>query len=612
MLTNGHLVWLILFAPLLAAGAILLFTRRLPRVSAALSIGAVVLGFVLALKVFVDVLQGRPVTPPSVTWLDLGVLQLTLAATVDRLSALMLLVVTGVGATIHIYSVGYMRGDSGFARFFACMSLFMFSMLGIVLAANFIQMFIFWELVGLSSYLLIGFWFEREKAAEAGKKAFIVNRIGDFGFLLGILLVGSLAGTFNFAELAARWPTLGLSAGTLALAAGLIFCGAVGKSAQFPLHVWLPDAMEGPTPVSALIHAATMVAAGVYMLCRVAWLLAASPEIMNLIAWTGGITALMAASIAITQRDIKRILAYSTLSQLGYMVMAVGLGATTEAMFHLTTHAFFKALLFLGAGSVIIALHHEQDIFKMGGLARKLPVTFATFLIGTLALGGIWPLSGFYSKDAILLAEMDKNLPLFVMALVTAGLTGFYMARALIVAFLGKPRDQEVAGHAHESPLVVTLPLVLLAVLAVVAGWHDAIPHFLKPEFHEHAHSSLVLLGFLAIPLAGFALAALLYGRGAADDAVLRRLLGPLYTLLENKFYVDEFYLFLVNRVQGGLAALCEGLDLVFVRGLGVGGVSGAARLAGWCVRQLQGGYLRFYLLFTILGIAAILLWIGR
>ncbi len=612
MLTNGHLVWLILFAPLLAAGAIMLFTRRLPRVSAALSIGAVVLGFALSLKLFVAVLQGQPVVAPSVVWLDLGVLQLTWAATVDRLSALMLLVVTGVGATIHVYSLGYMRGDAGFARFFGCLSLFMFSMLGIVLAANFIQMFIFWELVGVSSYLLIGFWFERPSAAEAGKKAFNVNRIGDFGFLLGILLVGSVAGTFNFAELAAKWPTLGLSAGTLALAAGLIFCGAVGKSAQFPLHVWLPDAMEGPTPVSALIHAATMVAAGVYMLCRVEWLLVASPEIMNLIAWTGGLTALMAASIAVTQRDIKRILAYSTLSQLGYMVMAVGLGATTEAMFHLTTHAFFKALLFLGAGSVIIALHHEQDIFKMGGLARKMPVTFATFLIGTLALGGVWPLSGFYSKDAILLAEMDKNLPLLVLALVTAGLTGFYMARALIVAFLGQARDEKVAGHAHESPLVVTLPLVLLAVLAVVAGWHDEIPHFLKPEFHEHDHGSLVLLGFLAIPLTGFAVAALLYGRGAKDDAVLRRLLGPLYTLLENKFYVDEFYLFLVDRVQGGLAAVCEGVDFIVVRGLGVGGVSGLAQFAGWCVRQLQGGYLRFYLLFTILGIAAVLIWVGR
>ena len=612
MLTNGHLVWLILFAPLVAAGAIMLGTRRLPRVSAALSIGAVVLGFALSLKLFVAVLQGQPVVAPSVVWLDLAGWQLIWAATMDRLSALMLLVVTGVGATIHVYSVGYMRGDSGFARFFGCLSLFMFSMLGIVLAANFIQMFIFWELVGVSSYLLIGFWFEREKAAEAGKKAFIVNRIGDFGFLLGILLIGAVAGTFNFAELAAKWPTLGLSAGTLALAAGLIFCGAVGKSAQFPLHVWLPDAMEGPTPVSALIHAATMVAAGVYMLCRVAWLLAASPEIMNLIAWTGGITALMAASIAVAQRDIKRILAYSTLSQIGYMVMAVGLGASTEAMFHLTTHAFFKALLFLAAGSVIIALHHEQDIFKMGGLARKMPVTFVTFLIGTLALGGVWPLSGFYSKDSILLAEMDANRPLFVMALITAGLTGFYMARALIVAFLGKARDAKVAGHAHESPLVVTLPLVLLAVLAVVAGWHEEIPHFLKPEFHESEHGVGVLLGFLAIPLAGFVLAALLYGRGVADDAQLRRLLGPLYTVLENKLYFDEFYLFLVNRVQGGLAALCESFDFVFARGLTIGSASGVTRLTGWCIRQLQAGHLRFYLLFTILGIAAILIWIGR
>ena len=612
MLTNGQLVWVILFAPLLAALAVLLFTRRMPRLSAALSIGAVVLGFVLSLKVFVAVLQGQAVVAPSAVWLDLGGWQLTWAAVVDRLSALMLLVVTGVGATIHIYSVGYMRGDSGFARFFACLSLFTFSMLGIVLAANFIQMFIFWELVGVSSYLLIGFWFERPSAAEAGKKAFIVNRIGDFGFLLGILLIGSVAGTFNFAELAVKWPTLGLSAGVLSLAAGLIFCGAVGKSAQFPLHVWLPDAMEGPTPVSALIHAATMVAAGVYMLCRVAWLLAASPEIMNLIAWTGGITALMAASIAVTQRDIKRILAYSTLSQLGYMVMAVGLGASTEAMFHLTTHAFFKALLFLAAGSVIIALHHEQDIFKMGGLARKMPVTFTTFLIGTLALGGIWPLSGFYSKDSILLAGMDVNRPLLVLALITAGLTGFYMARALIVAFLGQPRDKEVADHAHESPLVVTLPLVLLAIMSVIAGWHDEIPHFLRPEFHEHEHGFPVLLGFLAVPLAGFVLAGLLYRRGPVDDSTLRRLLGPLYTLLENKFYVDEFYLFLVRQVQGGLAALCDGLDFVFVRGLGVGGVSSFTQFVGWCVRQLQAGHLRFYLLATALGTMAILIWIGR
>jgi NADH-quinone oxidoreductase subunit L len=261
---------------------------------------------------------------------------------------------------------------------------------------------------------------------------------------------------------------------------------------------------------------------------------------------------------------------------------------------------------------VIIALHHEQDIFKMGGLARKMPVTFVAFLIGTLALGGVWPLSGFYSKDAILLAEMDVNRPLLVLALVTAGLTGFYMARALIVAFLGQARDANVAGHAHESPLVVTLPLVLLAVMAVIAGWHEEIPHFIKPDFHAHDHGVGVLLGFLAIPLAGFALAWLLYRRCPADDARLRGLLGPLYTLLENKFYVDEFYLFLVNRVQGGLAALCEGLDFIFVRGMGVGGISGVARLAGWCVRQLQGGYLRFYLLFTILGVAAVLIWIGK
>ena len=373
-------VWLTLFAPLVATVLITLFTRRWKGLSAMLSIGAILLGFVLSLRLFALLaFHGQQHWPHTIQWLTIGNVRIEFGMTTDALSILMLLVVTGVGSAIHIYSLGYMKGDPGFSRFFACLSLFTFSMLGIVLANNFIQIFIFWELVGVSSYLLIGFWFEKPSAAEAGKKAFLVNRIGDFGMMLGILLLWSYAGTFNFAELQQRLPSLGLSAGTLALIGTLIFCGAVGKSAQFPLHVWLPDAMEGPTPVSALIHAATMVAAGVYMLCRVFFLLAPSETALTLIAWIGGITAIMAATIAIAQNDIKRILAYSTLSQLGYMVMAVGLGGPTQAMFHLTTHAFFKALLFLGAGSVILALHHEQDIWKMGGLWKKTPITFWTF-----------------------------------------------------------------------------------------------------------------------------------------------------------------------------------------------------------------------------------------
>ena len=310
--------------------------------------------------------------PAPLQWLQIGnLVHIEIGATIDHLSILMLLVVTGVGLAIHIYSLGYMKGDPGFSRFFACLSLFTFSMLGVVLANNFIQIFIFWELVGVSSYLLIGFWFERPSAVEAGKKAFLVNRIGDFGMMLGILLLWSYAGTFNFEELKAGLVSYKLASGTLALIGCLIFCGAVGKSAQFPLHVWLPDAMEGPTPVSALMHAATMVAAGVYMLCRISFLILPSDTALTVIAWIGGITSIMAALIAVAQNDIKRILAYSTLSQLGYMIMAVGLGGPTQAMFHLTTHAFFKALLFLGAGSVIIALHHEQDIWKMGGLWKK-------------------------------------------------------------------------------------------------------------------------------------------------------------------------------------------------------------------------------------------------
>ena len=471
-------VWIILFAPLISAAVITLLTRKAQMLSALISCAAIITGFVLTLQLYSAMGHGEAhsLAPAPLTWLVIGdLVKIEIGATIDHLSVLMLLVVTGVGSAIHIYSLGYMKGDPGFSRFFACLSLFTFSMLGIVLSNNFIQIFIFWELVGVSSYLLIGFWFEKHSAAEAGKKAFLTNRIGDFGMMLGILLLWTQTGTFCFAELPAKIAAI--PAGTLSLIAALIFCGAVGKSAQFPLHVWLPDAMEGPTPVSALIHAATMVAAGVYMLCRVAFLILPSETALHLIAWIGGVTALMAATIAIAQNDIKRILAYSTLSQLGYMVMAVGLTGITPAMFHLTTHAFFKALLFLGAGSVIHALHHEQDIWKMGGLWKKTPVTFWTFLIGTLALAGVPPLSGFYSKDAILLLAFEHNKLLFVIGVLTALLTAYYMGREVFVVFFGKPRDHHAYDHAHESPAVMTLPLVFLCVLSVIAGWGDKIPH---------------------------------------------------------------------------------------------------------------------------------------
>ncbi len=586
-------VWIILFAPLVAALLITLFTRRWPGLSAGLSIGAILIGFILSLQVFLALGSGQVLSPAPLQWLIVGNVRIEMGAVVDRLSALMLLVVTGVGAAIQIYSVGYMKGDAGLSRYFACMSLFAFSMLGIVLASNFIQMFVFWELVGLSSYLLIGYWFERPSAAEAGKKAFLVNRVGDFGFMIGILMLFSLAGTFDFAQLQSRLPGLGISSGALALVGLLIFCGAVGKSAQFPLHVWLPDAMEGPTPVSALIHAATMVAAGVYMLCRVAWLLA--PQALEVIALIGGITALMAAAIAVTQSDIKRVLAYSTLSQLGYMVMAVGLGGSLQAMFHLTTHAFFKALLFLAAGSVIIALHHEQDIWKMGGLKQKMPLTFWTFLVGTLALAGVWPLSGFYSKDEILLLALEHNRGLFLLGAFTALLTAFYMGRVFGVVFLGRPREAHAFEHARESPLVMTGPMLFLAALSIIGGWFSAVPRFLRPESGPGAHSLALQLGLLAIPMAGFLVSGLLYWRGAASDEPLHKALGPLYRAARNKFYFDEFYLGLVKYVQGSIAALCEFFDRWILQGLAVGGLAWGTGLVGRSLRLLQTGQVRFY-----------------
>src|SRR5437764_10116856 len=350
-----------------------------------------------------------------------------------------------------------MRNDEGKSRYFAALSLFMFAMLGIVLANNFIMLFMFWELVGFTSYVLIGHWFFRDAAADAANKAFITTRIGDFGFMTGILMIWVTTGSVVFAEVAPRIPMFGSHATFAAIVALLIFCGAVGKSAQFPLHVWLPDAMEGPTPVSALIHAATMVAAGVYMLVRVAFIIQASQTALVIVAWIGTITAVMAALIATQQDDIKRILAYSTLSQLGYMVMAVGLASNEAAMFHLFTHAFFKALLFLAAGSVIVMLHHEQNIWKMGGLSRNLPITFLTFGAAALALIGCPAFSGFFSKDAILALAYERNIPIFVLGLLTAFLTAFYVIRLLVVAFFGRPRS-EIARQSKESPLVMTAP----------------------------------------------------------------------------------------------------------------------------------------------------------
>jgi NADH-quinone oxidoreductase subunit L len=607
------LPWLILFLPLLSAAGITLVTRNNREHSARLSIGAIVGGFVLSL-LFIAANGWEPLKKETlVTWLEVGDLQVDIGLRLDPLSLLMLLVVTGVGGAIHIYSWGYMRDDRGFSRYFAGLSLFTFSMLGIVLANNFLMLFIFWELVGVSSYLLIGHWYERSSAADACKKAFLANRLGDFGFLLGILMVWGLAGGLNFSLIEDQLKQNPALFGPMATVAGLlIFCGAVGKSAQFPLHVWLPDAMEGPTPVSALIHAATMVAAGVYMLCRVFFVF--NSPALHVIAWVGAITALMAALMALQQDDIKRILAYSTLSQLGYMVMAVGVAGPTPAMYHLTTHAFFKALLFLGAGSVIIALHHEQDIWRMGALRRKMPVTFWTFLVGALALCGVPPFSGFFSKDEIIAATLNPgqgSLWLFVLAVGVALLTTFYMSRLVLVAFLGPAKSPE-ASHAHESPKVMTLPLMALAVPAAMGGFWGIAQLYAKqlPEAHLD-HSVLAMAASLAAFLVGLALALSLYWQAEKDPLPAK--LGPLARPLRNRFYFDEFYEATVIRLHDGIAAVANWFDQWIVAGLMVRGAHGTTELLGRALRLAQTGNLQTYAFLIVLGVAVVLWFvIGR
>jgi NADH-quinone oxidoreductase subunit L len=612
--------WVILFLPLVAAAVITLGTQRDRAVSATLSIGAVVAGFILTI-IFISWAGWAPVKAESaIRWLEVGELQVDFGLRFDRLSLLMMLVVTGVASAIHIYSWGYMREDRSFPRYFACLSLFTFSMLGIVLANNFLQLFIFWELVGVSSYLLIGFWFERPAAADAGKKAFITNRLGDFGFLLGILLVWANLGSLNF-EVLQRNPQ---ALGALGTVAGLlIFCGALGKSAQFPLHVWLPDAMEGPTPVSALIHAATMVAAGVYMLCRVFFLLdTPGSHALTIIACIGGFTALLAAVIAVQQNDIKRILAYSTLSQLGYMTMAVGLAGPAVAMFHLTTHAFFKALLFLGAGSVIVALHHEQDIWKMGGLSRKMPVTFWTFLVGTLALAGVPPFSGFFSKDSILAQALEHPNPLlkyglFTLAVLVAILTAFYMFRLVFVVFYGSSKS-EAAGHAHESPPVMIWPLRLLAVFSVIGGVIGIQRLYARQFAPAQAEHALSLWGQLIAPFthswvaATFGLIAAGVGIAGAyrlyfrvDKDPLPEKLGVWSRAMRNRFYLDEIYERTVIRLHELFATIAGGLDRGVV--LAVRGTHGTTEFIGRAMRLLQTGNLQTYAFLFALGVAVVL-----
>jgi NADH-quinone oxidoreductase subunit L len=594
---DARFPWFILLAPLVSAVLIQLFTRKSRSVSATISVASVCFTLLASLFVFAG-----PEGSSEIPWLDFRpAFYVPIGVTVDALSKVMLLVVTGVGALVHIYSLVYMHEDESQARFFGNLSLFMFSMLGIVLANNFAMMFIFWELVGVSSYLLIGHWFTKDSAAKAANKAFLANRIGDFGFMIGILMVWTAFGTVVFKDMEAVRDQLSLPATFSTIAVLCIFCGAVGKSAQLPLHVWLPDAMEGPTPVSALIHAATMVAAGVYMLARVSFLIELSATAQGVIAWVGILTAVMAALMATQQDDIKRILAYSTLSQLGYMICAIGLAAPGAAMFHLFTHAFFKALLFLGAGAIIHALHHEQDIWKMGGLSKKMKWTFLAFTVGYLALIGTPFFSGFFSKDVILLAAWQQNKLIFLLALATAFLTAFYMTRLFVVTFFGSARS-DAAGHAHDGPMAMTAPLIILAVLSVVAGYG----FIAGPALGEHLSHSIEAIEHLGGAGIVTALATGAFLVGAAGGFVLYKgqakdpILIPLF---KNKFYFDELYAALIAGTQDLLATIARYIDQWFIDGLLVRGLSGAAWATGFALRFLQFGNLQGYAFLFGLGV---------
>ncbi len=605
-MVDPNLVWIAYFAPLAACVIITLFFLKSKNLSSLTAIVGILISFVCTLLIAKSIFQAHPALElqQSLTWLQFDQLVINFGFLVNPLAIMMLLVVTGVGSAIFIYSRGYMADDAGSPRFFAYLSLFAFSMIGIVLANNTIQLFMFWELVGLSSYLLIGFWYHKPSAADAGVKAFMVNRLADFGFLCGILLLWSLSDigqgrSFQIKDLALAVGHM--DPHLLTIAALLIFCGVVGKSAQVPFHVWLADAMEGPTPVSALIHAATMVAAGVYLLARTFFIFEPLTAALTVIAYVGGITALLAATLAIAENDIKRILAYSTLSQLGLMVMALGLSGPMPGMYHLTTHAFFKALLFLGAGSVIYALHHEQNIWKMRGLLKTMPITGMTFLIGTLALCGIWPLSGFWSKDEILALAYEHNTFLYGIATLASALTAFYMGRLFWVAFWGKPSDKD---HTHEAPLIMTLPLVFLAILSVIGGF-IGIPHFLYPE-GEHPHFNMqVAIISSVLGLLGLGISYVLYAQKPSSDP-LEKKLGPFYQVLKNKYYFDIVYAWYVECVQQSLAVLLSWFENVVIVRLGVHGLTDAAKVTGKALRTMQTGLVQMSAVVFVLGVIVI------
>ncbi len=591
----------------------------------------VLVSFGLSIGAFLQIKSsGIPIEVNLYDWFSFGVFKLQFAFLIDQLSAIMLLIITGVGFLIHLYSVGYMHDDAGFGKFFSYLNLFIFFMLLLVMGSNYLIMFIGWEGVGLCSYLLIGFWYTNPDYADAAKKAFIMNRIGDVGFILGIFLLISIFNSAAFADIFPKAVAMHGAGQSFTLITILLFVGAVGKSAQLPLFTWLPDAMAGPTPVSALIHAATMVTAGVYMVARSNVLFTLSPITMEIIAVVGLATAVFAALIALSQTDIKKVLAYSTVSQLGYMFLGLGVGAYTGAFFHVLTHAFFKALLFLGAGSVIHAMSNEQDMRKMGGLKGKLKITFITMLIGTLAISGIPPFAGFFSKDEILAHAFAHSETMYVIGVITAMFTSFYMFRMLYLTFYGKFRGtSEQEHHLHESPPTMTIPLIVLAALSIVGGFigipevlggHHWLEHFLAPVFAQSTPllpkselSGSTEITLMVASVAG-AVLALIYAYvryvknahvPAADDEERPGLVSLSY----HKFYVDEIYDFLVRKPLDGLSVFFyKVVDLLVIDGI-VNGLGKISVRSSKSLRLLQTGNVGFYIFMMVVGIIAILVY---
>jgi len=637
-------IYLTVFLPLLGFLINGIFGTKIKneKVIGIIGSSAVGLSFIIVVISFFQTLslpeESRKQIVELFTWIQAGGLNVSIAYQVDQLSLIMALVVTGVGFIIHVYSIGYMHGDKSFWRFFAYLNLFIFAMMNLILADNFVLLFLGWEGVGLCSYLLIGFWydrkFEKSTTSEAGKKAFVVNRIGDFGFLLGMFLIYLTFGSLNFTEVFARADAPGIPESTFTFIALFLFIGATGKSAQIPLYVWLPDAMAGPTPVSALIHAATMVTAGVYMVARCSIIFVSAPAILTVVAVVGVVTALFAATIGLVQNDIKKVLAYSTISQLGYMFLALGVGAFSAGIFHLMTHAFFKALLFLGAGSIIHAMHEEQNIQAYGGLKKYMPHTFITFLIASLAISGIPPLSGFFSKDEILWSSFaNGNVLFWALGAFTALLTAFYMFRLVNLTFFGKERIAK-DKHPHESPKVMTIPLMALAVLSVIGGLigipalfsgegGNKFEHWLEPIFKNselklshyqtYAHSTEITLMIVSVILAvtGILVARNIYLKNPSFADKMKNKFNGIYKILWNKYFIDEFYDWLIVTPIYRLSesVLWKITDTKLIDGT-VNGLASIVNSISTRIRKFENGIAQFYALIMAVGIVIALFWI--